>query len=272
MSELPRFRTDLYRGTAVDYDRFRLGYPSALIEDLCRRTALTGTGRLLDLACGPGTVTFALCDRFAEVCAVDLEPDAIAFAASKADALEVRNVQWRVGPAEDVDVGTAFELVTIGNAFHRLDRRRIAGRAAEWLRSGGHLALLWSSTPLNGPAPWQREMADLVVEWMDRVGARDRLPADLEEHLTQHPHARVLEDAGLVVLGHHEFVERHDWTAESVTGFVYSTSLLSRVVLGSRTNEFEHEVRERLQNIDPSGVYTEEVSFAYELARRQTDT
>src|SRR2546429_9990119 len=61
----------------ADYDRFRLRSPPALIEDLCRRAAVTGAGRLLDLACGPGTVTFALCDRFAEVCAVDLEPDEI---------------------------------------------------------------------------------------------------------------------------------------------------------------------------------------------------
>jgi len=268
MSGQPRFRADLYRGTSADYDRFRLRYPAALIEDLCRRAAVTGAGRLLDLACGPGTVTFALCDRFAEVCAVDLEPDAIEFAASKAHELGVRNVQWKVGRADDVGDDTAFELVTIGNAFHRLDRPRIAARTVEWLAEGGHLAVLWSSTPINGPAPWQREVAELVVEWMDRVDAHDRLPADLEAHLTQHPNAEVLEDAGLVVLGHHEFLARHDWSADSIAGFVYSTSLLSRVVLGDRTDEFEHEVRRRLHEIDPSGVYTEDVSFAYDLARR----
>jgi SAM-dependent methyltransferase len=267
MSGPPRFRADLYRGTSADYDRFRLRYPAALFEDLCRRTAVTGTGRLLDLACGPGTVTFSLCDRFAEVCAVDLEPDAIAFAASKADALGVRNVEWKVGRAEDVDVDAPLELVTIGNAFHRLDRRRLAGRAVEWLAAGGHLALLWSSTPLNGPAPWQRELADIAAEWMDRVGAHDRLPPDLEEHLTQHPHLQVLEEAGFIVLERREFVERHDWNLESLTGFVYSTSLLSRVVLGDQIGEFEHEVRRRLHRIDASGVFTEEVSFAYDLAR-----
>jgi SAM-dependent methyltransferase len=272
VSEQPRFRADLYRGTSADYDRFRLRYPSALIEDLCRRTALTGTGRLLDLACGPGTVTFALCDRFAEVCAVDLEPDAIDFASATSATLGVQNVQWRVGRAEDVDVDTTFELVTIGNAFHRLDRGRVAGRAGEWLGPGGHLALLWSSTPTNGPAPWQGELADTVVEWMDRVGAQDRLPADLEEHLRRHPHVRVLEDAGLVVVGHREFVERHDWNAESLIGFMYSTSLLSRVAVGDRIGEFEQDVRRRLRKIDPTDVYTEEVSFAYDLARRPTDS
>jgi ubiquinone/menaquinone biosynthesis C-methylase UbiE len=192
----PIFRADLYRGTASFYDRFRLPYPVALIDDLCRRTSVSGEGRLLDLACGPGTVTFALIDHFAEVWAVDQEPDAIDYAARKAAALEVRNVRWMVGRAEDVDPYEVFDLVTIGTAFHRLDRRGVAELAMRWLRSGGHLALLWSSTALNGAAPWQQVFAEIVVDWMQRVGAEDRLPADLESHLAEHPHAKVLEDAG----------------------------------------------------------------------------
>jgi SAM-dependent methyltransferase len=56
----PEFRRDLYRGTARDYDRFRVPYPQALIDDLAGRSGADGQGRLLDLACGTGQVTFAL--------------------------------------------------------------------------------------------------------------------------------------------------------------------------------------------------------------------
>src|SRR5262245_50286595 len=59
VSGSPEFRPDLYRGTAHDYDRYRLPYPAELIDDLCTRVAADGSGRLLDLACGPGTATFA---------------------------------------------------------------------------------------------------------------------------------------------------------------------------------------------------------------------
>src|SRR5258708_1838492 len=72
-----RFRRDLYRGTAAYYDKYRLPYPPALIDDLVARTALSGAGRLVDLACGPGLVAFALCSHFAEVWAVDQEADMI---------------------------------------------------------------------------------------------------------------------------------------------------------------------------------------------------
>lgn len=268
MTGYPTFRPDLYRGTASFYDRFRLPYPVALIDDLCRRTSASGTGRLLDLACGPGTATLVLSDHFTEVWAVDQEPEAIDFAERKAAALGVRNVRWMVGRAEDVDSHEVFDLVTIGTAFHRLDRRRVADLAMRWLRSGGHLALLWSSAPLNGAAQWQHAFAAIVVDWMQRAGADDRVPADLDEHLAQHPHATVLEDAGLAVVGRYEFAEIHDWTLAALIGMVYSTSLLSRVVLGDRTDAFEADLRERLVAIEPSGIFREHASFAYDLAYR----
>src|SRR3974377_106012 len=76
----PAFRPDLYRGTPPFYDRFRLPYPPALFAELCERASVSEVGRLLDLACGPGTVTFPLCEEFAEVWAVDQEPEAVEFA------------------------------------------------------------------------------------------------------------------------------------------------------------------------------------------------
>ena len=144
-------------------------------------------------------------DRFAEAWAVDQEPEAVDFAARKATELGVRNVRWIAGRAEDVAPDEVFELVTVGTAFHRLDRERVAGLAVQWLRSGGHLALLWSTTPLNGTAPWQEVLATIVVDWMQRVGVADRVPADLDQHLTQLPHAAVLREAGFDEVEHYEF-------------------------------------------------------------------
>ena len=54
----PRFRTDLYAGTAEFYDRFRPHYPDALFDDLRARLPITGGGRLLDSAeCAAHAVT-----------------------------------------------------------------------------------------------------------------------------------------------------------------------------------------------------------------------
>ena len=268
VSGRPAFRPDLYRGTAADYDRFRLPYPDELIEDLCRRAHVTGRGRLLDLASGPGTVTFALCDRFDEVWAVDLEPEAVEFGARKAVALGAQNVRWMAGRAEDVEPEPTFDLVTIGTAFHRLDRRRVAERAMRCLRPGGHLALLWSATPLGGTDPWQQRFIEIFADWGERMDATERVPAGLDEHLEQLPHEQVLADAGFIVEERYEYAGTHDWSVEELIGLVYSTSLLPRVVLGDRAAEFEADVEQRLREVQPTGLFRGPTSFAYDLARR----
>lgn len=269
MNGPPVFRPDLYRGTAEFYDRFRLPYPPDLVEHLCREASVSGAGRLLDLACGPGTVTFALSDHFVEVWAVDQETETIEFATRKAADQDVQNVRWIAGRAEDVDADEVFELVTIGTAFHRLDRRRVAEQAARWLRSGGHLALLWSNTPLSGAEPWQQVYAATLVDWMQRTGADDRLPPELEGHLVQHPQAAVLTDAGFADVRRYEFPEIHDWTIAALIGLVYSTSLLPRSVLGDRVGAFEADLEARLTAIEPSGIFREYATFAYDLAYRR---
>jgi len=269
MSRGPEFRTDLYRGTASYYDRYRLPYPDELIEDLCRRTAADGRGRLLDLACGPGTVTFALCHRFSEVWAVDQEPEAVAFGERKAAELGVRNIRWVTGRAEEVDPNEDFDLVTIGTAFHRLDRRRVAARTMQLLRPGRHLALLWSATPLGGESEtWQQRYRKIYAEWLERVSATDRLPADFEQHLEKLPHEKVLRDAGFVVEERYEYAGTHDWSVTELIGLIYSTSLLPQAVLGDRAGKFEAEFAEQMLAIEPSGTFPETTSFAYDLARR----
>lgn len=268
MSDGPTFRTDLYRGTAACYDRFRLPYPAALIDDLGERANFDGTGRLLDLACGPGTVTFALAGRFAAVRAVDLEPETVEFARRKAAADGVRNVEWIAGRAEDVDPDAVFDVVTIGTAFHRLDRRAVASRAARWLRDGGHLALLWSDTPIAPASPWQEELVAIVVDWIDRIGTRERVPPDLAEHLDQLPHATVLEEAGFVDVARHEFRAPHDWTVPELIGLLSSTSLFSLEALGDARAAFESDLEARLLAIEPGGRFTEDAGFAYDLASR----
>jgi len=118
VSDNIEFRPDLFRGTAGYYDRFRVGYPQPLLDDIVRRAAVTGDGRLLDLACGTGQIAFALADVFAEVWAVDQEPDMISLVRDKAVAAGADHVNPVVSTAEDLAAPDgAFELVTVGNPF-----------------------------------------------------------------------------------------------------------------------------------------------------------
>ncbi len=237
-----------------------------LLEDLCRRTNATGQGRLLDLACGTGQLAFGLASRFAAICAVDQEAEAIDLARANARARRVRNVRWVVGRAEDIEADRDFHLVAVGNAFHRLQRRRIAESARRWLTPGGYVALVWSTPPWDGDQEWQRVLAHTMQDWVEVAHAADRVPATLDQHLTDEPHAAVLTGAGFAIVGGYDFPTLHEWTIERLTGFMYSTSVLSKIALGSHAPAFEQDLRARLLQVAPDNVFRESIGFHYTLA------
>ena len=117
MADEVRFAADLYRGAAAAYDRYRLPYPAAMTADLVRRAGVSGRGRLLDLACGTGQLAFPLRRWFAEVWAVDQEPDMIEVVRAKATTAEAPNFRPVVSSAETLGAQPEyFELAVIGNA------------------------------------------------------------------------------------------------------------------------------------------------------------
>ena len=106
------------------------------------------------------------------------------------------------------------------------------------------------------------------MEWADRLGARNRVPSNFEEHIAARPHVDVLRDAGFEIVGRFEFVAVHEWSVETLVGFAYSTSIFPRTVVGAHADEFERDVRRRLHAVEPSGVFRDEISAAYDLGRR----
>jgi SAM-dependent methyltransferase len=173
------FRPDAFAGTVEDYILHRPPYDTLMLLDMLDRAALPTKGaRLIDLACGPGRLTFAIAERFADGVAIDLEPEMIAAARRAAEARGVRHIRWVVGRAEDLKAPAgAFDLVTAASAFHRFDQqygaamalaearrcvchggRGTRGRGPRQLASSDHrpcLGLRWRTrtTPAGGAEP-----------------------------------------------------------------------------------------------------------------------
>jgi hypothetical protein len=123
--------------------------------------------------------------------------------------------------------------------------------------------------PWDGSHEWQRVMADTVHRWTQLAGAADRIPANVDEHLAAEQNRTVLASAGFTVIGEFEFPTPHAWTVETLTGFVYATSFLSQPALGANVPAFARDLRARLLAVQPEGVFPEEISFSYMLARKQ---
>jgi SAM-dependent methyltransferase len=264
------FRTDLYEGTAEYYDRFRRPYPADLINDLVIRTGADRAGTLLDLACGTGQVAVALHEEFASICVVDQEPGMIGVLRRNAAGFpDAAAWQFVIGAAEEVSVpDSSVDLVTIGNAFHRLRRDAVAARVLRWLKPGGHLALLWGGGPNRGDAPWQEALQATMQRWQDRPGADERIPASYEADRSARPDLEILRSAGFEIVTRREFPVTQVWTAAEIAGFVASTSVLSPAALDTDAAGFDADLRRTLLSCEPGGHFRQDTTFACELARR----
>ena len=269
MDDEVRFAAGLFRGTAEYYDRYRPPYPDAMVGDLARRAHVSGRGRLLDLACGTGQLTLPLRQRYADVWAVDQEPDMVEVVRVKAAAAGARNVRPIVASAETLHaVPGHFELTVIGNAFHRLDRDVAARRIHGWLQPGGHLALCWTSTPWTGEARWQQALAATLDKWKAALGAGHRIPAGWDVARQRRPDSRVLSDAGFQLAGSRQFAIEHRWTMAELAGFIRSTSFLPAAVLGDQGDAFDADLAATLGPHSDAGAFTQTVRFFCELAQK----
>lgn len=269
MNRRPKFPADAFVGTSGYYLRYRPPYPADLLRDLVQRAQARADDSLLDLACGPGRVALTLASSFRSVCAVDLEPEMIAEGRKEAARIGVHNISWNVGLVEDFDAGReTFKLITIGDAFHRLDQEQTLQLAIKWLEPSGSLAILGSFFPLSADISWQHALADIIEKWTgQRVGVRRENSASLDEGI------RAIEDLlrryPLDGVSSFRFLVPHVWTIESIIGYLYSTSYCSKHVLRENATPFENDVRRVLQNCDNTGAFRDALSFGYTFGRKR---
>ena len=192
----------------------------------------------------------------------------IAVVRDKAGAAGIGNIRGQVSSAEDLAAPAEwFDLIAIGSAFHRLPRDTVAARIAAWLRPGGFLALVWADGPTAGHAPWQEALSAATRRWQARAGTGDRVPPGYDQDRAARPDQAILGHSGFEFAGREQVRVNHEWTPDSLIGYLYATSVLSRAALGDLATEFDADIRRVLHACDAAGRYRQSLSFAYELFR-----
>lgn len=269
MSTPANLSADAFAGAAAAYARYRPPYPRALLDALVERAAIGPRAGLLDLACGPGRVALDLAAAFETVWAVDLEPEMIAVGRAEAARRGVGHVDWRVGRAEDLAAPDGgFDLITIGEAFHRLDQAVVAGRALAWLKPGGCLATLGAMSLLDGREAWQVATAQVAHRWMARAFPQGWAAALPGAQTGPDAYERVLRAAGFVEVESVSYDEPHAWTCEAIIGYLQSTSVCSKKALGGDFAAFEAELRAALGEPAATTTFHETMRWGYTLGRK----
>jgi SAM-dependent methyltransferase len=128
----PDFK-DHFSVAAHEYDRFRPGYPAALIDFLA--DAAPRRELAWDCATGTGQAAVPLAARFASVVATD------ASSAQLAHAVPHPCVRYSVAPAENSGLADGVaDLVTVAQALHWLDLERFYAEVRRVARPGALFA------------------------------------------------------------------------------------------------------------------------------------
>jgi SAM-dependent methyltransferase len=250
----------LYAGSAAFYAVGRVPYPPELVEALTDVLALDRTGTLLDVGCGPGSLTLPLAPRVESAVGIDADPDMLAEAARLADLRGIHNITWRRLRAEQLPAGLPpVRLITLAQSFHWMDRPRVAGILHDMLEPGGALVHVSAETYAGadheepGAPPWSG---------IERLVAGYLGPARRAGQGTR-PDGRNDEDAIYTSAGFGgpQRIEVGGWRVErsvdEVIASVHSLSWAAPHLFAERLGAFDEDLRAVLEESAGNDRFTE---------------
>lgn len=257
------FEPARFQSAAAHYLQGRPAYAPALVRDVAQLCGLDGTGRLLDLGCGPGQLATAFRPFVAAACGMDPEPEMLALAARLAGDAGC-DIVFRQGSSQDVTPGLGrFRLVTVGRAFHWMDRVETARRLDTMLDSGGAL-VLFHTTHVEAPDNAWRAGFQRVLDDALPGGARSawRQPGWVK-------HEAVLLDSPLCDLHRVGVVDRRQTPATALVDRALSMSSTSRARLGDGgAARLRADLQRLIDAVAVDGMVTEVIESSALIARR----
>jgi cyclopropane fatty-acyl-phospholipid synthase-like methyltransferase len=136
------------------YDEVRPRYPEEIIEHIIAFAALPAQGRVFEVGCGTGQMTLPFAQRGYTMVALEQGERLAALAAQHCRPYpQVRVVPCAFEAWQDAP--ESYDLLLSAQAFHWIDPAYGFARAAELLKTGGTIALVWRLDRSQGSAFWQ---------------------------------------------------------------------------------------------------------------------
>jgi SAM-dependent methyltransferase len=214
---------------AAESYRFRAPYP-APVFDVLRRLAVAPYA-VLDVGAGTGAVTRGVLSFASRVDAVE-PSEAMLAEARRLPGGDDRRIHWILGTAETARLAPPYGLITCGQSLHWMDHDVVMPRFAAALLPGGVLAAL--DREWEYPPEWRAGLVEIIQRYSPLKDPP--LFVDLFGELQRRGLFDRLGFQRTSVIS----------SAQTVDDFVralQSTSTLSRVTLGDRTDAFATDVR-----------------------------
>ena len=253
-----------FQNTVADYQAYRLDYPPRLLMRLVALMGLKPGDAVLDLGCGPGNLAIPLARMGLVVTAIDPEPQMLeaASAAAAAEGLKIAFAQRGSGELTPAD--GPFRLVTIGRAFHWMDRAATLAMLDRIVTADGGVALFHDAHPPVDENAWYRLFGKISEKY-----GRARMAHVKERGEGGHRrYEPFLFASAFTRIDGLSVTIRQSLSEDAIVGRAFSTSICARDALGARAGDFEAELRAALQELVPDGKFTEMAELVAVLARR----
>jgi len=255
------FQPRRFEGAAPHYLQGRPPYAAALFARVALLTGLGLRHRVLDLGCGPGQLATGFACFAGAVIAMDPEPDMLAIGAARIQGT-VTNVSFVQGSSYDLTAAPGpFHLVTIGRAFHWMDRTDTLRRLDALVSAPGAIALFGDLHPDVPENAWLKEYRAIRKRHTGLDQPRWRQPGwpSHESFFLASPFSR-LERIGIL--------ERRSIPAARLVDRVLSMSTSSRTQLGDKVADLANEMTEFAETVSADGMIDEVVETTALIATR----
>jgi SAM-dependent methyltransferase len=250
----PRFES-----TVPHYVAGRPNYAPSLIRIVKEQLHLSGSHRLLDLGCGPGWLGVAFAPFVGTVVAMDPEPAMLEAArAVAADA----GVEIELIEGSSYDLGPhlgLFQAVTIGRAFHWMDRGDTLRRLDALIEPDGAVILFNDVRPEVPENAWYKQYSQVIERYANKDAG---FPPDRLRHeasLLESPFDQ-LERIGVI--------ERRVVRIERLVDRALSMSTSSPEQLGALSDRLAHELLAQMTQFAAAGTVVEVIESQALIARR----
>jgi ubiquinone/menaquinone biosynthesis C-methylase UbiE len=247
---------------AAPFYEFRAPYAPQTLPYVRDVFQLDRASHVLDLGCGPGTLAIPLARMVGRVLAIDASEAMLQEGRRRGTQAKTCNIEWLCARAEDVtEAFGTFNIATIGQSFHWMDRDAVLRRLAPMIISNGGLALIGPGSR-RPQESWETLASEVIARYLGQPGRHHQMNPEPENQ------PALLRSGIFSQLIAREFSMQIERDVRSIIGCIYSMSTSPPSAFGDRTALFERDLTRALLRSNPSGVFKESIETEVLIARR----
>ncbi|WP_178130233.1 class I SAM-dependent methyltransferase [Reyranella sp. CPCC 100927] len=253
-----------FKALAEVYAVGRPTYPRLLAQRVAELLDLDGTQDVLDLGTGPGFPALDFEPFARAVTGIDPEPEMLRVARRSAERASV-HINFVLGSSHDLSPAFGrFRLVTIGRAFHWMDRARTLQILDSLIEPGGGVALFSESYPPVAANAWHDAFERTVDSYATHDPARERLAAHKD-------HEAILQQSAFAHLERIAVLEPRRTTLNHMVDRALSFAKAWQGRAGSRRDDLAADVHAVLAPYAIDGAIDEVLEGTALIARRPAE-